>query len=64
MFYCPDGSSGVTLDNSGKAHVVFGLQRAKGDHDGKYWYPFTDGVIYWNEDMDELPQEPESRHPV
>jgi hypothetical protein len=56
MFYCPDGSSGVTLDNSGKAHVVFGLQRAKGDADGKKWYPFTDGVIYWNEDMAELPQ--------
>lgn len=55
-FWCPDGGSGVALDNSGKAHVVFGLQRAKGDPDGKKWYPFTDGIIYWNEDMDELPQ--------
>jgi hypothetical protein len=57
-FYCPDGSSTVALDNNGVAHVVFGLQRARGDETGgKFWYPFTDGVIYWNENMPELPQD-------
>jgi hypothetical protein len=56
-FYCPDGSNAVALDNTGKAHVLFGLQRARGDETGaKFWYPFTDGLIYWNEDMPELPQ--------
>ena len=56
IFYCPDGSNAIALDATGKAHVVFGLQRAKGDNAGKYWYPFTDGLVYWNENMDELPQ--------
>jgi hypothetical protein len=29
-----------------------------GDATGaKFWYPFTDGLIYWNEDMPELPQD-------
>jgi|WetSurMetagenome_2_1015567.scaffolds.fasta_scaffold25134_2 hypothetical protein len=55
-FYCPDGSNAIALDATGKAHVVFGLQRAKGDSDGKKWYPFTDGLVYWNENMGELPQ--------
>lgn len=58
VFYCPDGCSQVALDPTGKAHIVFGLQRANGDAAGsKYWYPYTDGLIYWNEDMPELPQE-------
>lgn len=56
-FYCPDGSNSISLDKNGKAHVVFGLQRAVGDNTGaKFWFPFTDGLIYWNEDMPELPQ--------
>ncbi|MFH1298056.1 MAG: T9SS type A sorting domain-containing protein, partial [Bacteroidota bacterium] len=56
-FFCPDGTCSVALDNTGKAHVVFGLQRASGDEaGGKYWYPFTDGVVYWNENMPALPE--------
>ena len=55
-FYCPDGSITVALDKNQKAHVAFGLQRGLGDANGKYWFPFTDGLIYWNEDMPELPQ--------
>ncbi|MBL7137940.1 MAG: T9SS type A sorting domain-containing protein [Bacteroidales bacterium] len=56
-FFCPDGTCSVALDNSGNAYVVFGLQRASGDEAGlKYWYPFTDGVVYWNEDMPALPE--------
>lgn len=57
-FNCPDGSSAVALDKNGKAHVLFGFMRANGDEGGnKYWYPWTDGLIYWNEDKPELPQE-------
>jgi hypothetical protein len=58
IFYCPDGATNMILDKDGKAHMVFGLQRARGDETGgKFWYPFTDGLIYWNEDMGELPQD-------
>ena len=56
-FFCPDGSNSLALDQTGKAHLAFGLQRASGDEaGGKYWYPFTDGVVYWNEDMPQLPE--------
>ncbi|MFH1160707.1 MAG: T9SS type A sorting domain-containing protein [bacterium] len=57
-FYCPDGCSALALDQTGKAHLLFGLQRGNGDASGaKYFYPYTDGLIYWNEDMPELPQD-------
>ncbi len=60
-FYCPDGANAVRLDASGKAHVVFGRQRANGDETGaKYYFPWTNGLIYWNEDMPELPEELDS----
>lgn len=50
-FYCPDGTFHVAIDNNDKCHVVFGVNRALGDADGgKFWYPFVDGVAYWNED--------------
>jgi hypothetical protein len=58
LFYCPDGSNAITLDKNGNAHVVFGLQRASAANSTtKYWYPFTDGLIYWNENMPQLPVE-------
>jgi len=57
IFWCVDGSVSVALDNDGKAHVVTGLQRANGDDQGnKFWYPFTDGLLYWNEDMPTWPE--------
>ena len=49
------GSSSVALDSQGKAHVVFPrmLQGWTGGSWG--YYPLnTDGLIYWNEDMDPL----------
>ncbi len=57
-FNCVDGNTAVQLDASGKAHVVFGLSEAHGDTDGsRYYYIWRDGLIYWNEDMPELPQD-------
>ncbi len=39
------------------AHVAFGLQRGSGDvAGGKYWVPYTDGLIYWNEYMAPFPE--------
>lgn len=55
-FFCPDGTSSIALDQQGTAHVVFGLQRGSGDvAGGKYWVPYTDGVIYWNEHLPTFP---------
>jgi len=57
-FRCSDGTNAVILDQTGKAHVVFGLSEAHGDADlSKYYYIWRDGLIYWNEDMAELPQD-------
>lgn len=51
-----DGTSAVALDSQGKIHVVFG--RMLHIHDvvtsppgGWYFYPNTEGMIYWNETM-------------
>lgn len=51
--WAPDGSGGMALDNTGKAHIVFGLSRVAHFEVGttyQYW-PYTDGIVYWNEDM-------------
>lgn len=50
-FYCPDGSHSFDFDQSGKVHVVFGINR--GSCDGTWpgsWYPGVGGIAYWNED--------------
>jgi hypothetical protein len=52
-----DGSFSVALDNNGMAHVVFGLTRVAHTEPGttyNYW-PYTDGIVYWNEDMGPFP---------
>jgi len=52
--YSCDGTHAVALDNSGKAHVVFGRMRFLNDSigDNSYsWFPGVDGLLYWNEDM-------------
>lgn len=53
-----DGAVAVALDNSGKAHVFFGLMRVLNDDltDGTTsYFPYTDGLAYWNEDMPAFP---------
>jgi len=55
-YYCPDGTMALALDMDGKAHLTFGLQQGSGDVAGaKYWVPYTDGLIYWNEYMPTFP---------
>jgi len=57
-FYNSDGSSAAAIGPDGKVHVVFGFGRGSGDIGGAtYWTINNDGLIYWNEDMPELPQE-------
>lgn len=50
-FYCADGAHSPVIDNSGMVHVAFGITRALADEDNTYWYPFVDGIAYWNENM-------------
>ncbi|MBN1338429.1 MAG: T9SS type A sorting domain-containing protein [Bacteroidales bacterium] len=52
-FYCNDGSAAIALDNTGKAHITFGLSRVMHLEAGTTYnyFPFVDGVVYWNEDM-------------
>ena len=52
LFAC-DNSAQITIDYDGMAHVVFGITRvAHWEVGGSYnYYPFVDGIGYWNEDM-------------
>ncbi|MBN1338319.1 MAG: T9SS type A sorting domain-containing protein [Bacteroidales bacterium] len=51
--WCPDMSADIAIDNTGKVHLVCGISRVAHFEVGttyQYW-PFTDGIAYWNEDM-------------
>jgi len=52
-FYCTDGGFSVVLDNSGMAHVAFGIQWVLHDTPGDTYtgWPTVDGLGYWNETM-------------
>ncbi|MCF8367613.1 MAG: T9SS type A sorting domain-containing protein [Bacteroidales bacterium] len=50
-FYCVDGSHHPVIDNNGLVHVAFGINRAISDGTNQSWYPFVDGIGYWNENM-------------
>ena len=50
--WAPDASADIAIDENGKVHVVVGLARVAHFEVGttyQYW-PYTDGVAYWNED--------------
>lgn len=49
------GSSAIALDSDGKAHVVFARMMQGWTDDAWGYYPLnSDGLIYWNEDLDPL----------
>lgn len=50
-FYCVDGSQSCVIDINGKVHVAFGINRAISDGTDMLWFPYVDGIGYWNEDM-------------
>lgn len=50
-FYCADGAHSIVIDDNDLVHVVFGINRAYADDQGSYWFPFVDGIAYWNENM-------------
>ncbi len=50
-FYASDGSNCVEMDKDGIFHVAFGRMRASNDGSGRVYYPYTDGLVYWNTAM-------------
>src|SRR5690606_29381462 len=49
-----DGGMWVSLDNNGMAHCFFGQLRglnATVNDGNSSFFPFTDGLCYWNENM-------------
>lgn len=48
------GSSAIVLDSQGKAHVAFPRMVRVFVDGSANLYPYTDGLIYWNEDMEPL----------
>ena len=54
MFPCGIGTSACALDSEGMAHVVFPRMRKIFVDGDANWYPYTDGLIYWNETMNVL----------
>jgi hypothetical protein len=51
--WAPDKSGDISIDNEGKVHLVFGLTRVAHPETGPSYifWPFTDGIAYWNETM-------------
>lgn len=45
-----DGCGTVVIDAEGKVHCAFGLMRRVAEG-GSMYYPYSDGLSYWNEDM-------------
>lgn len=54
--YCPGNSAEVAIDAYGKCHVVYNISRilmAEPSSNGSYTYfPYIDGIGYWNENME------------
>jgi hypothetical protein len=48
-----DGYNAVAIDDEGLVHVAFGRQIHVDDDpaDGWSYYPYSDGLVYWNETM-------------
>lgn len=51
--YVPDAAGHIAFDQHGKLHVVFGVYRAVVTDwsQGYTYFPFANGIAYWNEDM-------------
>ncbi|MBL7103910.1 MAG: T9SS type A sorting domain-containing protein [Bacteroidales bacterium] len=49
-----DATNSAVIDNNGMVHVVFGRLIHRIEAGSASYYPWTDGLIYWNENMDPL----------
>ena len=46
-----DSYNAAVIDDEGIVHIAFGRQIHMADEAGSYYYPYSDGLIYWNETM-------------
>lgn len=53
-FGSTDGSLAVGIDNDGKIHVVAGRMCHRIEAGARSYYPWSNGLMYWNEDMNPL----------
>ncbi|MBE0638533.1 MAG: T9SS type A sorting domain-containing protein [Bacteroidales bacterium] len=66
--YACDNSANMAIDNNGMVHVVWGVGRvarlaAAPPDPGFYSYwPYTDGIGYWNESMGQIPEADNPHH--
>ncbi len=62
--YACDNSAAITMDNNGKVHIAFAITRVTHTEPGTTYqfFPFTEGIGYWNEDMGPIPNNPENVH--
>ncbi len=66
--YACDNSSNMAIDDNGMVHVVWGIGRvarlaAAPPDPGTYnYWPYTDGIGYWNESMDMIPEANNPHH--
>jgi hypothetical protein len=66
--YAVDNSSNMSIDYNGMVHVVWGVGRvarlaAAPPDPGFYSYwPYTDGIGYWNENMGQIPEADNPHH--
>jgi len=52
LIYSSDNNGAVVLDANGQAHVLYGTMGYIDDDladASSSWYPFTNGLVYWNE---------------
>ncbi len=63
--WAPDGSIGCDIDSEGNVHIAFGLswvlKEETGPESGYNYFPFAEGIVYWNETMDPFIDE-ENQH--
>lgn len=59
-----DNSANIAIDNNGMVHVVWGTIRVTHDEPGTTYgyFPYTDGIGYWNESMGQIPTNPTNPH--
>jgi hypothetical protein len=65
--FAPDMSAHMAIDDGGMAHVVFGLTRILNeDGTGLSYFPYHpewEGIVYWNDGMDEFSGDPNALAP-
>lgn len=59
-----DNSANIAIDNNGMVHVVWATTRVMHNEAGTSYsyFPYTDGIGYWNESMGEIPTNPANPH--